>query len=614
MATTNAAQQSAWLRAARALDRRLLVWQMLLDPRIARDVAARPAAPVRDGALLQSLHEAAALTAGADEGAAWRTYLRLDDLASLTSVGGDDFVEARRAAARDVLLRMSSARLSAEQRAFLAQPPLVALAHDLQAWASGPVSLETVAALIEHYELTGSLGDADALAELRLRMRWSDDPRLEALADDLNRNYRNANVRVALSVEMLNRLIPPQQPKVAPVREHIAGADVRGRSRTETKVRIRLLPDATVWRLSLEVDGDVNSQTYSDVGPAVVRNACRMEYQASKLLVLDRNGLHIGRAAATVRGRTTLMGVESALDPVPIVGAIVENVVRDRHRESRGAATAHVKAKVGREARARMDREADDKLHALEGRFATEILEPLARFALGLQPVDMSTTETRAVMRLRMAGEQQLAAHTPRPAAPSDSVASLQLHESALNNAVRGLGLDGRRLTVGELYALLQAKFTRRNTAPPADLPQRAVVQFAAHDAVRLSCRGDSVELTLRIVELRKGRDSIRNVGVHAFFHPVIDGLEVKMVRDGALQFEGAHLRTGPRLVLQTVFGKLLRRDQEVPVLTARLGDDPRLAGLMVTQLVIDDGWVALSLGPITPQRVAWRTRATATR
>ena len=78
----------------------------------------------------------------------------------------------------------------------------------------------------------------------------------------------------------------------------------------------------------------------------------------------------------------------------------------------------------------------------------------------------------------------------------------------------------------------------------------------------------------------------------------MIDGLEVKLVRDGALQFEGAHLRTGPRLVLHSVFGKLLRKDQEVPVLAARLSDDPRFAGLMVTQLVIDDGWVALSRRP----------------
>jgi hypothetical protein len=193
-------------------------------------------------------------------------------------------------------------------------------------------------------------------------------------------------------------------------------------------------------------------------------------------------------------------------------------------------------------------------------------------------------------------------------------VASVQLHESALNNAIRALGLDGKRLTLGELHALLAEKFTNRPVAPPADLPQRAIVEFAARDAVRIACRGDRIELTLNIVEMRRGRDSIRNVGVHAFFVAKIDGLEVKLVRDGGLQFEGAHLRTGPRLVLHSVFGKLLRKDQEVPLLAARLGEDPRLQGLMVTQLVIDDGWVAMSMGPATPERTAWRTRGATTK
>ena len=67
-------------------------------------------------------------------------------------------------------------------------------------------------------------------------------------------------------------------------------------------------------------------------------------------------------------------------------------------------------------------------------------------------------------------------------------------------------------------------------------------------------------------------------------------------------------------MVLHSVFGKLLPKDQEMPVLAAKLSEDPRFAGLMVTQLVIDDGWLALSVGPATPERTAWRTRGVATK
>lgn len=49
-------------------------------------------------------------------------------------------------------------------------------------------------------------------------------------------------------------------------------------------------------------------------------------------------------------------------------------------------------------------------------------MEPLGRLQLEAVPCGMSTTEDRLTMRLRLAGEDQLGAYTPRPRAMSDSV------------------------------------------------------------------------------------------------------------------------------------------------------------------------------------------------
>jgi hypothetical protein len=418
---------------------------------------------------------------------------------------------------------------------------------------------------------------------------------------------------VAFSRELLKRLIPQRGAVSERVHEKIAGTEVRGRSQTQTDVQLRMLPSNEAWRFELSAEGDVRSRTSSNTWPAKVRNASRMRYHATKEIVVDGQGLQIAPAQATASGRTDLVGVDSSFESVPLLGSLVESAARRRHRESRSTALSQVKAKVARQARQRMDREADAKLHGMEQRVRLAVTGPLERLAVSAEPLEMNTSEDRAVMRLRLADEAQLAAHTPRPSAPSDSVLSLQFHESALNNAVGGLGLDGRRITVGELHKLLTEKIERRPAEAPADLPQKAIVQFAPRDAVRFVCRDDRVELVLRIVEMRKGRDSIRNVGVHAIYRPELAGMEVKLVREGGLQFDGAHLRTGPRMVLHSVFGKLLRKDQEVPVLAARVSDDPRLAGLMVTQLVIEDGWVAIAAGPASPHRTAWRTRGAST-
>ena len=610
LAVTNPADQSSWVRASRSLERRLPVWTLLVDRQFMSQQAASLSDALHNNAgLLQALSEVAALTAGSEEGATWREYLRVDDLAGLTSVGGDDFDESRRAVARDVLVRIDDPWLTAGQRQFLAQPQISNLAVELRPWASGEASVDTLAAFMERYEATGALHDADAIAELRLRMKWSADPQLQALAEELNRNYRNANMRVAFSGELMNRMIPPQEVRKAPVRSRIVGADVRGRSETDTQVHVRLIPDATVWRFGLEAAGNVNSHTVSETWPARLRNRSTMEYEARKLIMINRFGLHAWPAEAQADGRTSLVGIDSGFSAVPILGTIVENVAREQHQQNRGQAVAQVKNRVTKEARERMDAETEPKLAGFEAKYREHILEPMTRFAIVAEPVDMSTTEERVQARLRLATEQHLGAHTPRPSAPSDSLASFQLHESAFNNALRGLDLDGKRLTVAELHQALSEKIRRHPEAPPADLPKAAKVEFAKNDAVRIICHDDRIELIMNIVELRHGRDSIRGVGVHAFFRPEVDGLELKLVRDGSLQFSGAHLRTGPRMVLHSVFGKMLPKDQELPVLAAKLNEDPRFAGLMVTQLVIDDGWVAVSIGPALPQRTAWRTR-----
>ncbi|MCA1480958.1 hypothetical protein I6F37_39190, partial [Bradyrhizobium sp. NBAIM08] len=152
-------------------------------------------------------------------------------------------------------------------------------------------------------------------------------------------------------------------------------------------------------------------------------------------IMINRFGLHAWPAEAQADGRTSLVGIDSGFSSVPILGTIVENVAREQHQQNRGQAVAQVKSRVKKEARERMDAETEPKLASFESRFREHVLEPMARFAIVAEPVDMSTTEDRVQARLRLATEQHLGAHTPRPSAPSDSLASFQLHESAFNNA-----------------------------------------------------------------------------------------------------------------------------------------------------------------------------------
>jgi hypothetical protein len=374
------------------------------------------------------------------------------------------------------------------------------------------------------------------------------------------------------------------------------------------------MPNDEAWQFVLEAQGAVYSRTRSETWPARVQNAAKMYYSTRKTVLVDQQGLQIAPARAEARGRNELVGVDSQFDPLPIISPLLRDAARRRHQQSRPLALAQVKSKVARQARTRMDREANSRIEQLKERFEAHVLSSIEDLALVAEPLEMFTTDQRAVMELRLANPRQLAANTLRPLAPSDSLASMQLHESVLNNAAAGLGLDGRRMTLLELFDLLAERFGNPDAVPPEDLPARAVIQFASHDAIHVRCAEDRLELVLNIRELAHGRDKIRNFQVHAYFRPVIDGLDVRLVRDGSLQFEGRSLRTGPRVVLHGVFGKLLVKGQELPLLKRDLGDDPRLDGLMVTQLVITHGWIGLSVGPEFEGRTAWRTASSAQR
>ncbi len=602
--------QYGWLRAVQAVERRTVIWRLLFDPAWQSANLSVPVPTTHESSLLPILGEAASRLAGETNGEDWREYLLLDQIAVAASEGAGVDVKGRRRLAQELLSRMTDKRLTAAQKQFIESDVIVNLRESMRPWAMGPVDVETLAALIEHYEANPDLRYAAALAQLQQRLQWSPVLEYQQLAQHLDEHYRGANMRVALTGDLMNRMMPKPTTTLSPVQEKIAGTKVRGRSRTTTQVQVRLLPNDQAWQFSLEATGAVYSRTRTETWPARVQNAAKMYYQTRKTVLIDQQGLRIVPARAEAWGRNELVGIDTNFDPVPVVSTLLRDAARRKHQETRPLALAQVKSKVARQARVRMDREANPKIEKLEERFETNILAAIEDLALVAEPLEMYTTEDRAVMELRLANASQLAANTLRPLAPSDSLASMQVHESVLNNAAAGLGLDGRRMTLLELFAFLSERFGNPDATPPEDLPVRAVIEFASHDAIHVRCSEDRLEVVLNIREVAHGRDKIQNFEVHVYFRPEIDGLDVRLVRDGTLQFDGRNLRTGPRVVLHSVFGKLLVKDQQMRLLKRELGDDPRLEGLMVTQLVIDEGWIGLSVGPEFEGRIAWRTQA----
>ena len=98
-----------------------------------------------------------------------------------------------------------------------------------------------------------------------------------------------------------------------------------------------------------------------------------------------------------------------------------------------------------------LDRETHEVMENARKNLYDRFTDRFDEYGIKLTTVEMKSTPERVVARVRVAGEDQLGSHTPRPRALSDSLASVQVHESAMNNLAVTLGLDGKRYTAAEL-------------------------------------------------------------------------------------------------------------------------------------------------------------------
>lgn len=596
--------RSRWLRARYALQRRLAIWQAV----------HRLAAPDATLALSRRLEDASmAVKLGAVEqrlqqlgnADAWREYLLLDSLTRLamgaTAVRADDRSEL----AREILRRLELADATPQQREFFGHAVWLTFAGELRNWTSEPVNYVNLLQDVEQLELTGSEEAAGHVARHYQTMRWSPLEPVAELGELVNRYYRNANVRVAISEVLLNRLLPHPTMFEEDVNDVLMGGRIFGRSRVSTKLRLVLFPDRDQWRMGLEAHGDVESRTETKRGPAVFHNAGRSRYLARKLLLVDRRGIRTQDAEAEATANNSLTKLRTDLDGVPIVNMMVRSIARQQYDSKAEAARWETEGLVAKSAQTRLDEEVDLQLTQATEKFREHVLVPLHQLGLDPEAVDMETTTDRLIARYRLAGQYQVAAFTPRPQAPADSLFSLQLHESVLNNTSACLQLHGREMALPALLVEIAGKFGRTDYEVPEDVPDDVRIQLADRDPITFSCQDDRIELTLRVARLAaQDRHVWRDFEVRATYAADIDGLHVRLVRDGPIRLRGRRLSLGDQVALRGIFSKVLAQHPDLDLLGNVLLRDPRLHDLRLVQFVIRDGWIGLAVGTGNPVKI----------
>lgn len=584
-------------RAEYALTRRLEVWDQIyaVSANNKSPIYAAIVEPRRLSDCLNTIEATLRGKTGADD---WRKYLLLNKCWKLTQSGGLSENE-RRDMARAVLSRIESPHLNDTQQAFFRRPEFAELAANLRLWAFEPVDPLKLLQEIERYEGHSRRDPAHHVAEAFQSLRWSSDDEVAQLAERVETHYRNANLRIAVSGHLINRLLPEPKTMAENVAENIQGASVKGRSETEARLWVRLIPDRMRIRMGLEANGVVASETASSKGPATVHHDSLAHYSARKQLMIDNRGMKVWRTEAEANSEMYTRGIETRYDGLPIVSNFVRNIAHQKQQEAMGQAKSEMDMRVADRASERLDFEVHQKLQQAEQEFQAKVIAPLTKLQLQPTALGMETTAERLIVRYRLAGDHQLAAHTPRPQAPADSWLSMQIHQTAINNAIEQLQFDGKQTTVQDLIAEVAKALYQPVPKMPEELPTDVTLRFAEHDSVRVECQNGKLLLVVRLAELNAGRGNHwKNFEVRASLAPQTSGLDAQLLRDGTIELSGERLSLRDQVALRGIFSRVISKNKATSLLPEKLRNDPRLKDLAVQQFVVEDGWVSLALSP----------------
>jgi hypothetical protein len=229
--------------------------------------------------------------------------------------------------------------------------------------------------------------------------------------------------------------------------------------------------------------------------------------------------------------------------------------------------------------------------------FDKRLIGPL--HSLDLQPMilDMQSTDTRLVARYRVAGVNQIAAFTPRPLAPSESLLSVQLHQSAINNLIAQAIPTDRDWTIRQLADKIAQILQQPPFSLPEDTPEDVIIRFMDVHPMTIEFADGRMWLTLRIASLEQpGRIQLKNFTVRTSYIPTVEGLRASLERDPLISVDGHRLGSKDRFPIRAIFTKVFAGNSAIPMVSESLISNPLAQGMQVSQLQMEQGWLAIAV------------------
>ncbi len=500
--------------------------------------------------------------------------------------------------ANHIFLVRECTALTPEQSQLLESPLVREWLAELEPWRSDPVHPLDLLAAYECYRQYRGTSDGSRLSVMSRRMLASRSRELQAFAQAVQNEFSHAHLKVYVSKYLINTLLPKLEPEFDAVRENVAGQQVVGRRRADTRMHITLIPDPNRLLMSLNINGQVVTQTTASTFPATLHNQSFGTYSATKPLELTSRGVVTGPANVTANSRVKLNNVETDLDIVPIVSDLIREIAKEQYSNQEQQIQADARAKVVAQAKQRIDSEADAGFRGLNERLDRLFFNVLRQREAGFEQHEAKTTEEWLLTSWYLSTPCSLGSDSKEPATPPGTVADLKVHESGVKAALERFELAGKQMTLGELKRYLVTVIGQPGTEIPEEENDHVIVAFAESNPVGVRFLQDRVELSLNLKRLQVENRAWDDFCVIAAYEPDVstDGSPCLKLR-GSVQLDG-QLTLMQQVALRTIFSKIFLQMESIPLRPKLFDTDARFAELATGCVRIENGWFAIALLP----------------
>jgi hypothetical protein len=542
------------------------------------------------------------LNASGANGAAWKKYLRWDDMQEQVKAG----VEGKTNVLREISLQYYTDHVGLELPQFAAVGRLLRTyanvlysAREANLQQQFDAKLEELTQLLDAYAKDPSELSASAISST---LSWLER---NGQADDLlavvRTRFTRPNLFVTVSEDLVVYDLRRKIDEDTPITDYILDTRIRGTGHTVGKLDARLVPDDKRAVLDLFLKGQTASRTVGTNRSAVIRSVGNTSIAGVKRVWFDETGIKGGPSQADAKTANNVVGIGSTRGGIG--GCLVTRIATKKVAQSKGQAEAigseHAEARI----RGRLDSEAAKQLAAVNRDWQVKVRDPLTRSNIYPQIFNFSSTPDNVNLVVLQADQAQLGAPTAPSTINGQHDVAVRAHQSVVNNATASM-FSGRTLTDEHI----RAEVIKRRGSLPDEMKNDEdkdpwSITFADEQPVSFQIDNGGFRVTVRGKRFTSGERKFKAMNVTASYTAERNGKGLKLVRQGDLEIfpPGFNRETDKfsidqvalRSILQKKFGKMFKAE----IVTEGLelpGKYKSWGKLPLTTYSFDKGWALL--------------------